>query len=175
MRRAVGTRAGHQGDIAVAQRKQVIGRFGGTVAVVGDHHLRGFIQRQRSHAGEAAADLVQHVRQRLVLGRTRHQDHPMQLLLLGEAAHAVDVTRAAAVAGVHHQFEAGATQRIQRAVLHVHDVLRGGVVVDHADQERAAEGQATGQRVGGVADFAHQRFHLVARVLAHQRRVVDDP
>ena len=37
-----------------------------------------------------------------------------------------------------------------------------------------AERQAARLRIGRVADLAHQRLDLVAGVLAHQRRVVDD-
>ena len=141
---------------------------------MGDDHARHVVHRHRRDAHVAAADVGQHVGQGLILRYARYQHHPVQFLLLHEPAHAIDVVRAAAVAGVHHQFEARIAHRIQRAVLQVDDVLRGRVVIDHAHQERLAEGQAARHRVGRVTHFPHQSFDLLARVLTHQRRVVDD-
>ncbi len=74
---------------------------------------------------------------------------------------------------MHHQFEAAALQRIEHAVLHVDDVLRGRIVEHQPHQERAPEGQATGLRIGLVAALLHQCAHAFASVLAHQRRVVE--
>src|SRR5690606_11534505 len=76
---------------------------------------------------------------------------------------------------VHPQLEARIAQRVQRAVLHVDDVLRGRVVVDHADQEGLAERQPARHRVGRVADLAPQRLALLPRVLPYQRGVVAVP
>ena len=168
-------RAGDDRDIAMSQRLQVVGDFGGAVVVVRDQHALGLIHRHRRDAHVAATDLVEHVGQRLVFRHAWHQHHAVQLLLLHEAAHAVDIVRAAAVARMHDQFEARIAQAVERPVLHVDDELRGRVVVDHADQERAPERQSARQRVWRVAHLSHQRFDLLARVLAHQRRTVDDP
>ena len=52
----------------------------------------------------------------------------------------------------------GALHAIQQAQLHVHDVLGVRIVVDEADQERAAEGEPPGLRVGRVAMLGDHRF-----------------
>ena len=41
---------GSTGTVSTGNAATVIGRLGSTVTVVGDHHLRGFIQRQRGDA-----------------------------------------------------------------------------------------------------------------------------
>ena len=83
-------------------------------------------------------------------------------------------SRIAAVARPHDQLEARALERVQDAALHVDDVLRARVVVDQRDQERAAKRERARLRIGRKAVLGDDQLHLLARLLAHERRIVDD-
>ncbi|MNE26877.1 hypothetical protein D3C80_1202660 [compost metagenome] len=72
------------------------------------------------------------------------------------------------------QLEARSLQRIQNALLHVDDIGGTGLVVDHADEEGSAEGQASRLRVGYEAQLIDGRLHPLACVFAHEGRLVDD-
>ena len=93
------TRSGDHRDVAVAKRKQVARRSGSTIAVMGDHGMVLILRGMRVDAHVAAVDVIEHLRQRSRFGRTRPQDHAVQLLLLHETAHALRAFRILAVAG----------------------------------------------------------------------------
>ncbi len=100
-RRAPVTRPGDHSDVAVAEREQVARCCCRAIAIVGDHRLHVFFRRMRVDPHVAAVDVVQHLRECNRFGCTRAEDHPMQLLLLHEAAHALRALRVLAVAGMH--------------------------------------------------------------------------
>ncbi|MNL74380.1 hypothetical protein D3C87_2000110 [compost metagenome] len=72
------------------------------------------------------------------------------------------------------QLKARPLQRVQDALLHVDDIGGAGLIVDHPDQERPAKRQAARLRVGDEAQFVDRRLDSLARILAHERRLVDD-
>ena len=51
--------------------------------------------------------------------------------------------------------------------------MRRRVIVDHADQKRAPEGEPARLRVGREAELADDRVDLKARLFLHERRIVD--
>ncbi len=163
----------------MAQFDQVVGGLGAAVTVA-RHDLRrvdrrlALVARPRRDADHRHVELFHQCQQAAILGDRRQQDDPAQALDLDEFADVVEEVGAVAVARVHHQFHAGAAQRIQRPGLHVDDVLGVGVVVDQPVEEGAAEGQAAGLRVRAEADAGDDVVDLVAGFLAHAGRMVDD-
>jgi hypothetical protein len=80
-----------------------------------------------------------------------------------EAPHAGDEVRFLAIAGMHDHFVLGVAHGIERTFHAVHDVLRVRVVVDQADQERLAEGEAARLRIRHVAELVDDRLDARAR------------
>ena len=111
----------------------------------------------------------------VVLRHRRQQDHAAQLLALGEPRHSRDEVDAAAIARVHDQLEVRTPQRVEHALLRVYDVLRVRIVVDEADQERTAKGEAAGLWIWHEPELSDDRLDARAGVVAHERRGVDDP
>ncbi len=133
------------------------------------------VELHRCDAHVGAIQLLRGAHQLLIFGHRRKKDDAMKLLPFDEAPDAGHEIIAAPVAGMHDELEARAAQRIERAVLNVHDVLRVRVVVHEPDEERAAEREPLRLRIRVIADLLDDRVDLGARLFLHERRLVDDP
>ena len=175
MGRAEKIRPGDHGDSPMAQADQMPRRLGRALAVIGHHHAIGRIQGYRGDAHIGTSHLGQHAGDTLVFGNRRRQDGAEQFLAHREAAHIGHEVVAGPVAGMHHQLEARSANSVQNPLLHVHHIVGAGVVVDHADQERAPERKASRLGVGRKAQFGDHRLDLLAGVRLDEGRLVDDP
>ncbi|MNS72155.1 hypothetical protein D3C72_1055560 [compost metagenome] len=126
--------------MTVAQIGQVRGGLGGADPVVGHDHVLRLVQRQRGDADIGTVQFLQQFDHRIILGDRGRHDDAEQALTLDEAANVLEQGRGVPAARVDDQFEAGALERVQDALLHIDDIGRAGLVVDHPDQERPAEG-----------------------------------
>ena len=148
-RRPEQVRAAHQADSPVSEVRQMRRRLGRADPVVGDHHGLRLVQRDRGDAYIGAVEIAQQVDDALILRHRRRHDDAIKALTLDEPSNVFQQGRGVAVARMNDQLQARALQRIQHALLHVHDIGRAGVVVDQADQERAPERQAARLGIGG--------------------------
>ncbi len=73
-----------------------------------------------------------------------------------------------------NQFGAGAAQAVQRAHLHIDDILRVGIIVDQPDQEGAPERQAARLRIRTKADAGDDFGDGVARLRVDAGGIIDD-
>ncbi len=132
------------------------------------------VQRHGGDAHIGAVEFLEDLDQLVVFGDRRRQDDAGQFLTLDEVADVLARKSGLSAARMHQQFEAGAADHVENALLHVDDVLRVRLVVDQADEEGALGGEAARHRIGRVADLLDQRLDPLARVLLHERRLVDD-
>ena len=170
-----GVRPGNEGDPPVPQFGQVPRRTGRAAAVVGDDHTGRLVERYRGDADIGAVSLLQDGHDPVVLGHRRRHDHAEQLLPDDEVANLRQEGVTGPVAGVNDQLQTRAAHRVQHALLHVDDIVRAWIVIDHPDQERPPEGQAARLRIGRKAVLGDHRLDPFAGLFLDEGRVVDDP
>jgi len=93
----------------------------------------------------------------------------MQLQPLDKTAYIRQEVLTQPVAGMHHELESGAAQRVEHTVLDTDDVLRVGIVIYQPNEKRAPERQAPRLRIGCVADLLNDGIDLRARGFFYER------
>ncbi len=111
-------------------------------------------------------DQRRHIRHR------RRQDQPGQRALAHALDHLLGQVRIAVVAGTQQQAVVERLAGLERAVLDVDDVVVAGVVVDQRDDVGALAGQPPRGGVGTIVEHLHRLDHLLPRLLADVRLVV---